>query len=117
MKANILIEELKLKGIVGIHPHERTNKQDIIIDLELFCDVSAAASSDLIEDSVDYARIVDKVTNFVENSECFLVEKLADQILILVLEDQRIEKARIRLYKPEAIESARRVGIELIRER
>lgn len=35
----IIIRDLLLRGIIGINPEERKNKQDILINLILFTDI------------------------------------------------------------------------------
>lgn len=114
----ILIKDLLLRGIVGINPDERVNKQDILINMTLYADISKAAASDQIEDAVNYKSITKRVIKHVEESSDFLVEKLVTDIARIVLtEFEGVEKAIVRVEKPGALRFADSVGIEIKRKR
>ena len=57
-----------------------------------------------------------KIKTHVEQSSYHLIETLAETIASLVLEDKRIQKVSVLLYKPQALSVAKRVGIKLLRE-
>lgn len=113
----IIIKNLRLRAILGINPEERLNQQDILINLELACDIRAAANSDQIEDAVNYKSITKRIIHHVENSSDFLVEKLVSDIARLVLTEFPIEQARVRVEKPGALRFTESVGIEIVRTR
>ena len=114
----ILIKDLLLRGIVGINPDERVNRQDILLNLTLFADISRAAASDDIEDAVNYKSITKRIIRHVEESSDFLVEKLVSDIARIVLtEFDGVERAIVRVEKPGALRFARSVGIEIERTR
>lgn len=113
----IIIKNLRLRAILGINPEERLNQQDILINLELACDIRAAANSDQIEDAVNYKSITKRIIHHVENSSDFLVEKLVSDIARLVLTEFPIEQATVRVEKPGALRFTESVGIEIVRTR
>ena len=53
----------------------------------------------------------------VESSRFFLIEALAEAISRLCLEDEAVEKVRVRVDKPLALRFARTVGVEITRGR
>ncbi|MCP4640863.1 MAG: dihydroneopterin aldolase, partial [bacterium] len=81
----IYIRDLACRCIVGINPEERTNKQDVIINIEMTADLSKACASDAIEDTVDYKAIKKRVLRMVEDSTFLLVEKLAQAVADICL--------------------------------
>jgi D-erythro-7,8-dihydroneopterin triphosphate epimerase len=113
----IHIRDLLLRCIVGVFPEERRTKQDVMINITLYADLSAACRSDQLKDTVDYKTIKQAVIAEVESSECQLVEHLAERIANICLKDQRVHRARVRLEKPGALRFARSVGVEIVRER
>ncbi|RMG98581.1 MAG: dihydroneopterin aldolase [Chloroflexi bacterium] len=113
----IIIKDLLLRGIIGINPDERENKQDILINLVLYTDVRQAAASDDIADAVNYRSITKRIIDHVENSADFLVEKLVTDIARIVLTEFPVERAKVRVEKPGALRFARSVGIEIERTR
>jgi D-erythro-7,8-dihydroneopterin triphosphate epimerase len=113
----IHIRDLLLRCIVGVFPEERRAKQDVMINITLYADLSAACRSDQLGDTVDYKGIKQAVIAEVESSECQLVEHLAERIARICLKEQRVLRVRVRLEKPGALRFARSVGVEIVRER
>ena len=113
----IRIKDLRFRCIVGINPDERHEKQDIDINLVLFTDLSLPCRTDRIEDTVDYKALKKRIRTFVEASSFNLIERLAQGIADICLEDERVSKVRVRLDKPGALRFARTVGVEIERER
>ncbi|MCA9989706.1 MAG: dihydroneopterin aldolase [Ardenticatenaceae bacterium] len=113
----IIIRDLLLRGIVGINPDERKNKQDILINMVIYADIRPAAASDNIADAVNYKSITKRVIQHVEASADFLVEKLVTDIARLVLTEFAVDRVQVRVEKPGALRFARSVGIEIERTR
>jgi dihydroneopterin aldolase len=113
----IFIHALKTEAIIGIFDWERQVKQTVLVDIEISVDITKAALSDSIDDTLNYKRIAKHVLAFVENSKFHLVETLAEHIAMLILEDFGIAWVRIALSKPGAIRSSRDVGVMLERGR
>jgi dihydroneopterin aldolase/D-erythro-7,8-dihydroneopterin triphosphate epimerase len=113
----IVIEDLLIRAIIGINPDERVQRQDVLIDLKLETDTSRAGASDSIDDAVNYRTLTKQVIDFVEGSSFQLVEKLAEEIAALCLNDSRIRRVEVCLRKPGALRFARSVGISIERSR
>jgi len=117
MSDKILIKDLLIRGIIGIHGWERENKQDILINIEMEADCRPAGLSDDFRDAVDYRATTKSIIGLVEGSEFFLVERLAEEIAQACLEDSRVTLARVRVEKPGAVRFSRSVGVEVERKR
>ena len=115
MVDQIQIKDLLLRTIIGINEEERRNRQDVLINIILHADTSAAGESDSIEDAVNYRTITKRVIKLVEESQFFLVEKMAAEIAAICLDDPRVESATVRVEKPGALRFARSVGVEIHR--
>ncbi len=115
MTDQIHIKDLLLRAVIGINPEERANRQDVLMSITLNADTRAAGASDAIEDAVNYRTITKRVIRMVENSRFYLVERLADEIILLCLADPRVEAARVLVEKPGALRFARSVGVEILR--
>jgi D-erythro-7,8-dihydroneopterin triphosphate epimerase len=113
----IRIKDLALRCIVGINPEERIHKQDVSIQLTLFVDLSLAARSDAIGDTVDYKVLKKRIVEAVEGSSFFLVERLAGMIAGLCLEDPRVRAVEVEVEKPGALRFARTVSVTILRHR
>jgi len=113
----IFIHALKTEAIVGIFDWERQVKQTVIVDIEISADITKAARSDSIDDTLNYKRIAKRVLAFVEASNFHLVETLAEHIAMLLLEEFGVAWVGLSLSKPGAIRSSRDVGVKLERNR
>jgi dihydroneopterin aldolase/2-amino-4-hydroxy-6-hydroxymethyldihydropteridine diphosphokinase len=117
MSDRIQIKDLLLRTIIGINKEERRNRQDVLIDIVLYTDTRLAGISDSVDDTVNYRTITKRVIKLVEESQFYLVEKLAAEVAAVCLEDPRVERARVRVEKPGALRFARSVGVEIQRAR
>jgi len=111
----IKIRNLLLRGIIGINEDERTNKQDILINLTLYTDFRKAALSDDIKDAVNYRSITKRIIKHVEDSADFLVEKLVSDIAQIILTEFNVDRVIVRVEKPGALRFAESVGVEIDR--
>lgn len=117
MPDQILINDLFLRTIIGVNDDERTDRQDVLINLALDVDMRRAGVSDNIMDAVNYRTITKQVIELVESSRFFLVEHMADEIARLCLADERVLRALVRVEKPAALRFARSVGVSIERTR
>lgn len=113
---SVFINGLALEAIIGIHDWERTQRQPVVIDLEMAADCAVAASSDDIADALDYFAVSEALQNLVENSSYQLIETLAEACAELVLRRFSVHWLRLRLTKPAAVPAARG-GVGVIIER
>ncbi len=111
------IKDLLLRTIIGINPEERVNKQDVVINITLYTDHTAAAASDNIEDAVNYRTITKQTIELVETSQFYLVEKMVGEIAAICLADPKVERAVVTVEKPGAVRFARSVGVTVDRSR
>jgi FolB domain-containing protein len=113
----ILIKDLLARCIIGINDEERQEKQDVVINVALAADLSAAGKSDRFADTVDYRSIKKRILETVEESQYFLVEALAERIAEICLENPLVGEACVAVEKPSALRFARSVGVEITRSR
>ncbi len=107
----IYLKALKIDTIVGIFEWERQIKQTVVLDLEMATDIQKAASTDKIEDTLDYKAVAKRLIDFVSHSEFQLVETLAERITEIVLTEFSVPWVRLQLNKSGAIRGAQEVGI------
>ena len=111
----IEIKDLLLRCIIGINAEERKDKQDVLINVVMWGDLSLAAASDQVQDTVNYRTITKQIIQHVESSQYFLLERLADQIAELCLSDEHVQRVRVSVDKPGALRFARSVGVRIER--
>jgi FolB domain-containing protein len=116
MEDRIDIRGLSVRTIIGVNEWERTERQEVIVDLSLFADLRRAGKSDDLQDTVNYRSIAKAVIEHVESARRFTVEALAEDVAALCLREAGVRRVRVRLEKPGAIRFARSVGVEIERE-
>jgi dihydroneopterin aldolase/D-erythro-7,8-dihydroneopterin triphosphate epimerase len=113
----IHIRDLGVRCVVGIYPEERREKQDVIINVTLHTDLRAAGRTDRIEDTLDYKGIKKRIVAMVEQCSPFLIERLAECVAQICLEDPRVHRVDVTVDKPGAMRFARSVAVEIARKR
>ncbi len=116
MNDKIVIRDLHARCILGIFPEEREKPQEITLNIALSADLRRAGQSDDIKDTVDYKDIKKRVLHLVEESQFFLVERLAQAVADICLEDPRVAAVTVTVDKPGALRFARSVAVEITRE-
>jgi FolB domain-containing protein len=111
----IFINDLLIRGVIGISEREREQPQDILVNIVIFTDISKAGLSDNIEDSVNYRTISKMVLAHVEKAKRYTVEALATDISKLILAEPGVLKVRVKVEKPGAVRFSRSVGVEIER--
>lgn len=118
MADRILIQNLQLRCLIGIHPEERESAQDLRIHLVLHTDIRKAAASDSIVDAVDYQSVTEKIVSFTEQSRRLLLETLIEDMAQLILSSfPAVDSLQLRVEKPAALPLADFAGIEIERSR
>jgi FolB domain-containing protein len=113
----IEVRDLRVHAVVGVLPREREVPQEVRIDLTLWTDTRAAAASDDLADTVDYAALAERVAERTRGLRALLIERLAGELALLCLEDPRVERARVAVRKPSALTAAGWVGVTVERAR
>ena len=113
----IYIRDLSIRCIIGVNQDERTEKQDVIINVILFADTRKAGQTDDLDDSVDYKKVKKTILSLVESSEFLLIEKLADEIAKVCLDDSKVQKVSVTVDKPGVLRYTRSVAVEIVRTR
>lgn len=98
----IELRGLRIRGRHGVFEHERIDGQEFVIDAVLSVDVSDAADSDDLADTVDYGALAHRIAAIVEGEPVNLIETLASRIADTCLEDPRVESVEVRVHKPSA---------------
>ena len=111
----IFIKDLLIRGVIGISEREREQPQDILVNIEMFADITEAGKSDNVEDSINYRTVAKKVLAHTETIKRYTVEALAEDIARLVLEDKKVQSVMVRVEKPGAVRFSRSVGVEIVR--
>ena len=70
-----------------------------------------------ISSIVDYEKITNKLENLTKYKNYNFLESLAEDSFKEIFEDNRINSIKIKIEKPDAIENAKSVGVEVFKSR
>jgi len=98
----IVLTGLRVRGHHGVHPAERRDGQDFVVDATLWLDTTAAAGSDDVRDTVDYGQLADRLAAVVAGDPVNLLETLAARLAATCLEDGRAWACEVTVHKPQA---------------
>jgi len=90
---------MSFRGHHGVREAERALAQDFTVDVEVECDLSLAAHSDQLADTVDYKQIHTIAREVIEGASHHLLESLAGEIADRVLDLPRIDAVSVRIAK------------------
>jgi dihydroneopterin aldolase len=93
---------LRMHGRHGVLPEERRDGQDFGVDVALELDTRAAAASDDLADTVDYAELAARLAAVVAGEPVALIETLAQRLADVCLADARVTAAEVTVHKPHA---------------
>lgn len=110
----IKVKNLLLRTYIGFNPEEQENKQDVIINFEIETEIpQEALKTDDPDKILDYKTITKKIIELVQNGRFNLLEVLTKRILELIMEDERVKRAKVKVDKPHALRFAGSVSIEM----
>ena len=76
----VVIDDLRVSCIIGIHPWERESPQEVRISLSLSVELSPAAFSGDLTDTIDYAKLADEAETEARRGRYRLLESLAEAL-------------------------------------
>ena len=98
------METIRIKGLEifayhGVNPEEKENGQRFVLDLAMTADLSRAAQSDDLRDTVNYAAVRKAVTAAFTAQKYDLIERAAQVVCDAV---PQVAAVTVELKKPEA---------------
>ena len=102
MSDRIILTGLRAQAHHGVYEHERRDGQPFVIDVVAHLDLSGAAGSDDVADTVHYGELAERIVAAVERDPVDLIETLADRIAHACFDDRRVASAVVTVHKPSA---------------
>ncbi|HET7467011.1 MAG TPA: dihydroneopterin aldolase [Candidatus Dormibacteraeota bacterium] len=98
----ILLEGMVFSGRHGVSDAERARAQRFTVDIELEVNLTRAASSDSIADTIDYRRVRAIAKEVIEGDAAHLIETLAGRIARKTLQVPRVAAVSVKVTKRPA---------------
>jgi len=107
----IYIHGLKCECVIGVWEWEKAITQTLVLDIDLATDVTKAAASDDLKDTLNYKTIADRVNEYAKANQFDLIETLIERLAQLILAEFEVPWVRIKLDKGGAVKNVGHVGI------
>ena len=101
------LDQIALRGLRGYGYHgvldsERRDGQEFGVDAVLWVDTAAAAASDDLSLTVDYAAMAGRLAAIVGGPPVRLIETLAERLADAALAEPLVREVEITVHKPHA---------------
>ncbi|KQO97523.1 hypothetical protein ASF30_13930 [Leifsonia sp. Leaf264] len=99
---SISITGLRIDAHHGVFDHERRDGQEFVIDTTVWLDVSGAAATDELAQTIHYGELAVEIADAVRRDPVDLIETLAERIATTVLAHPAAHEVRVTVHKPHA---------------
>lgn len=106
-------------ALCGALPEEHERPQPFELDLDIGVDLSVAGLSDDLADTVDYGALVARVEALCTAEHEVLLERMAERVAEMVLEDERVlsVEVEVRKLRPPVPQQLETTGVRIVRSR
>lgn len=99
----IIIENLTVFAKHGVLDEERSLGQKFLVSVIIETDLHQAGVTDNLDNTLNYAEVCKRITEYSINNPCRLIEAAAEELAAMILEEYDIaEKVTVTLKKPWA---------------
>jgi dihydroneopterin aldolase len=98
----IRLTGLRVFAYHGVLAEEQASGQEFVVDVTVHTDLSRAGDGDDLSNTIDYGRLAAAVHNRVTTERWNLIERVAERVAELVLEDERAHGVEVTVHKPAA---------------
>ena len=116
-KRKVLIKDLELKMLIGIHKFEKKKKQRVRFNLFINIDQNLFPNDNDLKSIVNYEQVIKTIKRITAKKHYPLLETLAEKIFSKLFENLRIKKILLRIEKLDVIKNTSSVGVEIEKTR
>ena len=112
---SILVRDLRIEVLIGIHKRERHVPQIVSVDLDIGIPGTTVFESDRVADTIDYEQVALRIRALAGTGHFRLVETFADRIARLLVDDFKAPWVRVSAAKIGILPNAKFVGVSIER--
>ena len=116
-KRKVLIKDLELKMLIGIHNFEKKKKQRVRFNLAININQNLFPNDNDLKSIVNYEKVIKTIKKITAKKHYPLLETLAEKIFSKLFENLRIKKILLRIEKLDVIKNTTSVGVEIEKTR
>ncbi len=111
----VFLREFNIELVIGVYEWERLAPQTVRLDLDIGLPHSRACTTDLVDDTIDYGKVVTRIQQTLAEKKFSLVETLAEHIAQLLLGEFGAPWVRVSVTKLGLIREVKRLGVTIER--
>lgn len=111
----VFIRGLILETVIGVYEWEREKTQAVEMDLSIKIDISKAAASDDLSDTINYEDLSERLRAAASNTNYQLLEALAECLVKVIETEYPTTWFKMRLRKPNVVPYTQSCGVEIER--
>ena len=112
-KRKVIIKDLILNILVGIHNFEKKRRQRVKFNIEILTDPYVTPNSKDLNSILNYEEVVIKIEKITDKTHHELLEDLAENIFNKLFKNKLIKKISLKLEKLDILKKTKSVGIEV----
>ena len=113
----VVIRDLRVEALIGIHRRERHVRQTLSLDLEIGLPGTAVFKSDKVGDTIDYEQVALRIKALAASGHFGLVETLADRVAQLLTDEFGAPWVKVSAAKIAVLPNAKFVGVSIERRK
>lgn len=110
---SLQIKALSVNTRVGVYEWEQRINQRLLLDITIPSDFSQC--TDKLVDMVDYARLCQLVTEFVESNHYQLIESVANQVAQFIKTEFNVAEVTVSVSKGQVVSNVADVRVSVTR--
>ena len=112
-KRKVIIKDLTLNILVGIHNFEKKKKQKVKFNIEILTDPHVTPNNKDLNSILNYEEIVGKIEKIAYLKHHELLEDLAENIFNMIFRNKLVKKINLKIEKLDILKKTKSVGIEV----
>jgi dihydroneopterin aldolase len=114
---SILLRDLRIEVLIGIHKRELHVAQVVSIDLDIGLPGTTVFATDKVADTIDYEQVALRIKALAGTGHFRLVETFAERIARLLIDDFKAPWVKVSAAKIGILPNAKFVGVSIERRR
>ena len=112
-KRKVIIRDLILNILVGIHNFEKKKRQRVKFNIEILIDPYVSPNSKDLNSILNYEEVVMQIEKLANLKHHELLEDLAENIFNIIFKNKLVKKINLKLEKLDILKKTKSVGIEV----
>ena len=112
-KRKVVIKDLILNILVGIHSFEKKKKQRVKFNIEILTNPYVSPNRKDLSSILNYEEVVMKIEQLTDSDHHELLEDLAENIFNIIFKNKLVKKINLKLEKLDILKKTKSVGIEV----